>query len=149
MSSNPTAEWIARQITEAFPWDAAPRYIIRDRDAVYGVAVTRRLRAMGIRDRPIAPRSPWQNGHVERLIGSMRRECLDHVVVLGERHLRELLANYSSYYNEARTHMRARKELKVLLERGRGSSNRWKPTCRGGFGNRRLPAREAANGHAA
>ena len=65
----------------------------------YGAAVTRRLRAMGIRDRPITPRSPWQNGHVERLIGSIRRECLDHVVVLGERHLRHLLANYAAYYN--------------------------------------------------
>ena len=94
VTANPTAEWIARQITEAFPWDEAPRYLIRDRDTSYGAAVTRRLRAMGIRDRPITPRSPWQNGHVERLIGSIRRECLDHVVVLGERHLRHLLANY-------------------------------------------------------
>ena len=84
MTANPTAEWIARQITEAFPWDEAPRYLIRDRDTSYGAAVTRRLRAMGIRDRPITPRSPWQNGHVERLIGSFRRECLDHVVVLAK-----------------------------------------------------------------
>ena len=91
MTAHPTAEWIARQITEAFPWDEAPRYLIRDRDTAYGVAVTRRLRAMGIRDRPISPRSPWQNGHVERLIGSIRRECLDHVVALGERHVRDLL----------------------------------------------------------
>ena len=74
----------------------------------YGAAVSRRLRAMGIRDRPITPRSPWQNGHVERLIGSIgsiRRECLDHVVVLGERHLRHLLANYAAYYNGVRTHL--------------------------------------------
>ena len=85
----------------AFPWDEAPRYLIRDRDTSYGAAVTRRLQAMGIRDRPIMPRSPWQNGHVERLIGSIRRECLDHVVVLGERHLRHLLANYAAYYNGA------------------------------------------------
>ena len=104
-TANPTADWIARQITEAFPWDAAPRDLIRDRDTAYGVAVTRRLRAMGIRDRPITARSPWQNGHVERLIGSIRRECLDHVGVLGERHLRQLLANYSSYHNEVRTHL--------------------------------------------
>ena len=83
VTPNPTAEWIARQIIEAFPCDEAPRYVIRDRDTSYGAAVTRRLRAMGIRDRPITPRSPWQNGHVERLIGSIRRECLDHVVVLG------------------------------------------------------------------
>jgi hypothetical protein len=70
VTAHPTAEWIARQITEAFPWDEAPRYLIRDRDTAYGVAVTRRLRTMGIRDRPISPRSPWQNGHIERLIGS-------------------------------------------------------------------------------
>ena len=105
MTANPTAEWIARQITEAFPWDEAPRYLIRDRDTSYGTAVTRRLRAMGIRDRPITPRSPWQNGRVERLIGSIRRERLDHVVVLGERHLRHLLANYATYYNGVRTHL--------------------------------------------
>ena len=104
-TANPTAEWIARQITEAFPWDKAPRYLIRDRDTSYGVAVTRRLRAMGIWDRPITPRSPWQNGHVEQLIGSIRRECLDHVVVLGEKHLRRLPANYCIYYNEVRTHL--------------------------------------------
>jgi transposase InsO family protein len=104
VTANPTAEWIARQITEAFPWDQAPRYLIRDRDASYGHAVTRRLAAMGIRDRPTAPRSPWQNGHVERLIGSIRRECLDHVVVLGDAHLRRILATYANYYNELRTH---------------------------------------------
>ena len=105
VTPNPTAEWIARQITEAFPWDEAPRYLIRDRDTSYGMAVTRRLRIMGIRDRPITPCSPWQNGHVERLIGSIGRECLDHVVVLGERHLRDLLANYLTYYNGVRTHL--------------------------------------------
>src|SRR5262250_1405154 len=105
VTANPTAEWIARQITEAFPWEEAPHHLIRDRDTSYGAAVTRRPRAMGIRDRPITPRSPWQNGHVERLIGSIRRECLDHVVVLGERHLRHLLANYATYYNRVRTHL--------------------------------------------
>ena len=83
VTTYPTAEWIARQITEAFPWNAAPRYLIRDRDCVYGAAVTRRLRAMGIRDKPIASGSPWQNGFAERLIGSIRRECVDHVIVLG------------------------------------------------------------------
>src|SRR5215471_16149383 len=105
VTANPTAEWVAQQISEAFPWDAAPRYLIRDRDTSYGAAVTRRLQAMGIRDRPITPHSPWQNGHVEWLIGSIRRECLDHVVVLGERHLRHLLANYATYYNRVRTHL--------------------------------------------
>jgi transposase InsO family protein len=105
VTTHPTAEWIARQITEAFPWDEAPRYLIRDRDMSYGDVVTRRLRAMGILDRPITPRSPWQNGYVERLIGSIRREYLDHVVVLGEMHLRHLLANYITYYNGVRTHL--------------------------------------------
>jgi transposase InsO family protein len=88
VTTNPTAEWIARQITEAFPWDGAPRYMIRDRDRIYGAIVTRRVRAMGIRDKPIAPASPWQNGFAEWLVGSIRRECLDHVIVVGEAHLR-------------------------------------------------------------
>src|SRR5436190_20682071 len=101
---HPTAEWIARQITEAFPWNEAPRYLIRDRDQVHGAAATRRLRAMGIHDKPIAPGSPWQNGFAERLIGSIRRECVDHIVVLGETHLRRVLKSYSRYYNKVRTH---------------------------------------------
>ena len=99
VTAHPTAESIARQLTEACGWDPAPRYIVRDRDRVYGAVFTRRLRAMGIRDRPTAPRSPWQNGHTERLIGSIRRECLDHVIVFGERHLRHVLLSYMQYYN--------------------------------------------------
>jgi transposase InsO family protein len=109
-TANPTAEWIARQLTEACGWEDAPRYIIRDRDCVYGEVFVRRLRAKGIRDRPIAPRSPWQNGHTERLIGSIRRECLDHVLVFGERHLRHLLGSYQRYYNDARTHLSLNKD---------------------------------------
>jgi transposase InsO family protein len=105
VTANPTAEWIARQLTEAFPWDEAPDHLIHDRDASYGHAVAKRLAAMGIRDHPIAPRSPWQNGHAERLIGSIRRECLDQIVVLGEAHLRRILAAYVDYYNELRTHL--------------------------------------------
>jgi transposase InsO family protein len=104
VTTNPTAEWVARQITEAFPWDDAPGYMIRDRDRIYGAVVTRRLRAMGIRDKPIAPASPWQNGFAERLIGSIRRECLDHVIVLGEAHLRRILKSYARYYNRASEH---------------------------------------------
>src|SRR5450756_1309464 len=88
VTTNPTAEWIARQLTEAFPWNEAPRYLIRDRDRIYGAVVMRRIRTMGIRDRPTAPGSPWQNGFAERLIGSMRSECVDHFIVLGEAHLR-------------------------------------------------------------
>jgi hypothetical protein len=90
VTANPTAEWVARQKTEAFPWDEAPHYLIRDCDRIYGSVVTRRLRAMGIRDKPTAPASPWQNGVAERLIGSIRRECVDHIIVLGEVHLRPL-----------------------------------------------------------
>ena len=105
VTSNPTSEWIARQIIEAFPWNEAPAYLIRDRDGAYGDAVTRRVSAMGIRDHPTAPRSPWQNGHAERLIGSIRRECLDHIVVFGEPHLRRILGAYTGYYNDIRTHL--------------------------------------------
>jgi transposase InsO family protein len=104
VTANPTAEWVARQITEAFPWDEAPHYLIRDRDQIYGSVVARRLRSMGIRDKPTAPASPWQNGFVERLIGSIRPECLDHIVVLGEAHLRGILRSYARYYNDIRTH---------------------------------------------
>jgi transposase InsO family protein len=104
VTAHPTAEWIARQITEALPWNEAPRYLIRDRDGMYGTVVRRRLRAMGIRDKPIAAGSPWQNCFAERLIGSIRRECVDHLVVLGEQHLRRVMRSYALYYNEARTH---------------------------------------------
>jgi transposase InsO family protein len=104
VTRHPTAEWIAQQTTEAFPWNEVPRYLIRDRDGIYGVAVRRRLRAMGIWDKPIAPGSPWQNGYAERLIGTIRRECLDHLIVLGEAHLCRLLREYAAYYNDVRTH---------------------------------------------
>jgi transposase InsO family protein len=110
VTANPTAEWISRQITEAFPWDDAPRYLIRDRDTSYGAVFVRRLRAMGIRDRPIAPRSPWQNAYVERLIGSIRRECLDHIIVFGEAHLSRILGAYAAYYNGSRTHRSLNKD---------------------------------------
>ena len=113
VTTNPTAEWIARQITEAFPWNETPQYLIRDRDCVYGNVVTRRLRAMGIRDKPTAPASPWQNGFAERLIGSIRRECVDHMVVLGEAHLRRILPKYAAYYNELRTHRSLNKDAPI------------------------------------
>jgi transposase InsO family protein len=106
-------KWIARQITEAFPWDEAPHYLIRDRDRIYGSVVTRRLRAMGIRDKPTAPASPWQNGFAEPLIGSIRRECLDHVMVLGEERLRRILKSYAAYYNAVRTHRSLNKDAPV------------------------------------
>jgi transposase InsO family protein len=116
VTANPTAEWVARQITEAFPWDEAPDYLIRDRDRIYGSVVTRRLRAMGIRDKPTAPASPWQNGFAERLIGSIRRECLDHIIVLGEAHLRQILQSYARYYNEIRTHRSSDKDAPLARQ---------------------------------
>jgi transposase InsO family protein len=85
---------LARQITGAFPWNAAPKYIIRDNDKAFGGAFKARVRAMGIRDRPTSFRSPWQKGHVERLIGSIRRECTDHLIVPNEEHLRRILAKF-------------------------------------------------------
>ena len=112
-TTNPTAEWVAGQLTEAFPWNEAPHYIIRDRDQIYGTIVTRRLPAMGIRDRPIAPASSWQNGFAERLIWSIRRECVDHIVVLGEAHLRRILRAYAGYYNDIRTHRSLDKDAPV------------------------------------
>jgi transposase InsO family protein len=113
VSARPSAHCIARQLTEAYGWQPTPRYIVRDRDCVYGDVVIQRLRAKGIRDRPISPRSPWQNGYAERLIGSIRRDCLDHVVVFGERHLRHLLNSYQKYYNEARTHLSLHKDAPI------------------------------------
>ena len=113
VTTSPTAEWIARQLTEAFPWNEAPRYLIRDRDRIYGAVAICRMRAMGIRDKPTAPASPWQNGFAERLIGSIRRECVDHFIVLGEAHLRRILRAYAGYYNEVRTHRSLNKDAPV------------------------------------
>src|ERR1700739_3643236 len=110
VTRHPTAEWLARQITEAFPWASAPGYLVRDNDRAYGQVFTSRVRAMGIRDRPISPGSPWQNGCAERLIGTVRRECLDRMLIFGEAHLRRILALYASYYNESRTHLSLHKD---------------------------------------
>ena len=96
VTQHPTAEWLARQITEAFPWGSAPEYLVRDNDQAYGQVFLARVRAMGIRDRPISPGAPWQNGIAERLIGTLRRECLDQLIVFGESHLRRILAAYTA-----------------------------------------------------
>jgi len=110
VTAHPTAEWISHQISEAFPWDRAPRHLIRDRHRAFGEIFKQRLHAMGIRDRPTAPRSPWQNAYVERLIGSIRRDCLDHLIIVDERHLRNLLRDYAEYYNRLRTHLSLNKD---------------------------------------
>jgi putative transposase len=105
VTEHPTAEWTAQQVIEAFPWAEAPRYLLRDRDHIYGSSFRQRVRHMGIEEVLIAPWSPWQNPYVERLIGSIRRECLDHVVVLHERHLKHILASYLASYHRFRTHL--------------------------------------------
>src|SRR5580704_1560844 len=105
VTRHPTAEWLAQQITEAFPWASAPAYLVRDNDRAYGHVFTSRIRTMGIRDRPISPGSPWQNGYAERLIGTLRRECLDRMLIFGAAHLRGILSAYAAYYNQARTHL--------------------------------------------
>jgi transposase InsO family protein len=104
VTRHPTAAWLARQITEAFPWASA------DNDRAYGQVFTSRVTAMGIRDRPISPGSPWQNGIAERLIGTLRRECLSHMVIFGEAHLRRILSAYAVYYNQTRTHLALNKD---------------------------------------
>jgi putative transposase len=103
VTAHPTAQWTAQQVTEAFPWDEAPRYLLRDRDRVYGVAFQQRGQHLGTEDVLSAPRSPWQNPYVERLIGSIRRKCLDHVVIRSERHLTRILTSYLAYDHTWRT----------------------------------------------
>ena len=110
VTRHPTAAWLARQITEAFPWVSVPTYLIRDNDGAYGHVFRNRLGATGIRDRPTSPRSPWQNGYVERLIGTLRRECLDQMLIFGEAHLRQILTVYAYYYNQSRTHLSLHKD---------------------------------------
>ena len=110
VTAHPTAAWTARQLLEACGPDHSPRYLVRDRDAIYGGRFRRQARALNISEVIIARRSPWQNPYAERVIGSIRRECLDHVIVLGERHLKRILAGYLDYYHRARTHLSLEKD---------------------------------------
>ena len=105
VTAHPTADWVAQQIREAFPWDTAPRYLIRDRDGAYGQSFRSTVMAVGVEEVITAPRSPWQNPYVEPLIGSVRRECLDQVIILDERHLQRILGSYLDYYHGSRTHL--------------------------------------------
>ena len=114
VTEHPTAAWTAQQIVNAFPDESAPAYLLRDRDCVYGQQFRHRLKGMGIAEVLTAPQSPWQNPFVERLIGSIRRECLNHVLVLGERHLRRILTRYLAYYHQARTHLALDKDAPDL-----------------------------------
>jgi putative transposase len=110
VTENPTQVWLSRQMTEAFAWDTAPRYLLRDRDTSYGPAFRDRVQVMGIKQVVTAPRSPWQNAYVERLIGSIRRECLDHIIIFNESHLRHVLSSYFRYHHGARTHLSLNKD---------------------------------------
>jgi putative transposase len=114
VTEHPTARWTAQQIVDAFPDDSAPPYLLRDRDQVYGQQFRHRVKGMGIEEVLTAPHSPWQNPFAERLIGSIRRECLNHVLVLGERHLRRILTLYFAYYDQARTHLALDKDAPTV-----------------------------------
>ncbi len=110
VTAHPTAAWTAQQMIEAFPEETGLRYLIRDRDAIYGTEFQRRVEGMGLVQVPIAPRSPWQNAYAERFVGSLRRECLDHVIALNERHVCRVVSSYARYYNRARTHLALAKD---------------------------------------
>jgi len=110
VTEHPTQEWTLQQMREAFPWDQAPRYVLRDRDAIYGRDFAAMMRDTGMEEVLTAPRSPWQNPYVERLIGSIRRECLDHVIVWNQRSLRQILQSYFVYYQYSRTHLALAKD---------------------------------------
>ena len=110
ISAHPTSEWAAQQIAETFPWDSAPRYLLHDRDSIYGDSFRERVRGMGMKEVITAPRSPWQNPYAERLVGSIRRECLDHLVIFNEGSLRRILKSYFDYYLRSRTHLALSKD---------------------------------------
>jgi transposase InsO family protein len=126
VTEHPTAEWTAQQVIEAFPWDTAPKYLLRDRDSIYGGYFRRRVKGMGIEQVVTAYHSPWQNAYVERLNGSIRRECTDHVIVFSENHLRRILRSYFEYYNNDRTHLGLEKETPIA----RPISKRASPSCK-------------------
>ncbi|MCZ6677087.1 MAG: integrase core domain-containing protein [Candidatus Poribacteria bacterium] len=124
VTAHPTSQWTAQQIVEAFPWDSSPRYLLRDRDGIYGEWFQRRVQSMGIEEVLTAYRGPWQNAYIDRLNGSIRRVCTDHIVVFGERRLRSILRGYFEYYHEDRTHLGLEKETPI----GRPISNRGSPS---------------------
>ena len=113
VTAHPTAAWTAQQILEAFPFETAPKYLLRDRDAIYGFILRQQIEALGITEVLGAPRSPWQRAYVERIIGSIRRDCLDHVIVFNQSSLRRILRSYLDYYHESRTHLSLDKDAPV------------------------------------
>jgi transposase InsO family protein len=110
VTAHPTAEWTAQQLREAFPWESAPAYLLRDRDRIFGRDFVAQVKAMGIKQVLSAPRSPWQRAYVERVIGTIRRECLDHIIVFSERSLYQHLASFIEYYHRSRTHLALEKD---------------------------------------
>jgi transposase InsO family protein len=117
VTEGPSAQWTGQQLVNAFPDDSAPKYVIRDRDKIYGANFVRRVRAMGIEQVLTAPQSPWQNPYCERIIGTIRRDCLDHLIVLSEQHLRRILRKYLEYYHSSRTHLALDKDAPELRKR--------------------------------
>ena len=110
MTAHPTAEWAVQQLREAFPWETTPRYLLRDRDRIFGSDFVDQIKAMGIQQVLSAPRSPWQRAYIERVIGTIRRECLDHVIVFNEQSLRRHLRGFMDYYHRSRTHLGLQKD---------------------------------------
>jgi putative transposase len=143
ITEHPTAEWAAQQIVEAFPDDLAPRYLIRDRDGIYGKYFQHRVQGMGIQQVRTAPRSPWQNPYVERLIGSFRRECLDHVIVINDKHLRRILKSYLGYYHDSRSHLSLDKDAPATRQIQRNKSERIVPIAQVGGLHHRYERRAA------
>jgi len=105
VTTNPTADWTANQLLQAFPFDSAPKYLLRDRDGIYGEQVRETIRLLGMKDKMISARSPWQNGYCERVVGTIKRECLNHAIIFSEAHARRLLRRYFDYYHDDRTHL--------------------------------------------
>ena len=134
VTEGPSAQWTGQQLVNTFPYDSAPKYVIRDRDKIYGANFVRRVRAMGIEQVLTAPQSPWQNPYCERIIGTIRRDCLDHVIVLSEQHLRRILRKYLEYYHGSRTHLALDKDAPSSASAippmgGRSSHSRWSAAC--------------------
>ena len=143
ITEHPNAEWAAQQMVEAFPDDLAPRYLIRDRDGIYGKYFQHRVQGMGIQQVRTAPRSPWQNPYVERLIGSFRRECLDHVIVINDKHLRRILKSYLGYYHDSRSHLSLDKDAPATRQIQRNKSERIVPISQVGGLHHRYEQRAA------
>jgi transposase InsO family protein len=145
ITRNPTAAWTLQQVRTAFPWDTAPKYLLRDRDGIYGRAFRQGIEDMGIEQIVTAPKSPWQNGYVERMVGTIRRDCLDHHIIIGEKHLRKVLNEYLDYYHRDRTHCGLNKDTPLYRDiQGKLDSGKIVPLPRCGGLHHRYEWRKAA-----